>query len=325
MASSGASGTASAHRADTPSAAPISAPASAPAPSSAARQIASAVIGRWERALPHAVVSIGVGDKRVAVLGARGEVWMLEGDAWIDLALPDRLRPANGERDDLRVFFGRDDRPRIMGTRHGPSGARGIYLRWKGNWRDKPGEIGRLEGPPEAAFFGLLGHADPEVVCKLGDICIIKRLTGWTMIPVTRGSMIVELAGDKGAAGAGTHGAYRVDKAAWRPLPGHGWQSAPGGIGGDDAILWVSEPSANMLHHHDGQRWSKHPSPLGQPRAVWAARADDVWLAGGDGIAHHDGKAWRRVAGPEGAFVDVRAAGDSVWAAGPAGVWRGRR
>src|SRR5690606_8047231 len=105
----------------------------------------------WQRELDVPAGSIGVGKRRVAVTSRADEdrvrsVWLREGHRWRDLELPERLRAGEGERDDLRVWFGRDDRPRVMGTRLSEEGAsRLVYLRWKGNWRDKPGEIGRLD------------------------------------------------------------------------------------------------------------------------------------------------------------------------------------
>jgi hypothetical protein len=296
-------------------------------------------LGTWKRVLEHDVVSVAIGKKRVAVLAKNGDAWMLERESWQPLGIPDSMRPGSGERDEARIYFGRDDRPRIMGTRFDKQGVEsGIYLRWKGDWRNKPGEIGRLENDPPAAYFGLLGWDDPEVVCKIGDICIIKRLTGWTMIPVGKERLIVELAGKKSAVGVGNQGAYRVGKKAWKAIAaGHTWTSAPGGVWGDDKHLFVSEPAKKKVHHWDGQRWTAAASVLDEPRGLWGTAPDDVWLAGKTGIAHFDGKSWAPIAGPKGAIVDIRgrtpdtlARGTTlkdseIWAVGPAGVWKGQR
>src|SRR5438128_2290169 len=78
---------------------------------------------------------------------------------------------------------GLPERPPVMGTRSSAAGTRSlVYWRWKGDWRDKPREIGRLDRDPHGTLFGILGQADPEVVCRLGDACIVKRVTGWTTI-----------------------------------------------------------------------------------------------------------------------------------------------
>ena len=105
-----------------------------------------------------------------------------------------------------------------MGYRQIQQQQRQLYYRWKGNWRAKAGEIGRLDGGKPAALFGILGHDDPEVVCKLGDICIIKRLTGWTMVPVPAAIHRVAIASGKAYAVGPRSGLWMTKKdKRWRP------------------------------------------------------------------------------------------------------------
>lgn len=288
--------------------------------------------GSWKRELEMPASSIGVGKRRVAVLTMDGEryasAFMREGDKWSDLKVPERMLASAGERDELRIWFGRDDRPRVMGTRYRPDGSgEMVYLRFKGNWRDKAGEIGRLDSPPEAPLFGILGHDDPEVVCKLGDTCIIKRLTGWTMIPPPPEILRVELAGT-GAVGIGRTTAWRLAKEGWEPLSAAPvpWKSAPAGLWASaDGPVWVAEPGRDLLHHWSGATWTSHPSPQNEPQALWGASPDDVWLAATEGPAHWDGARWSRLLEPTGAFEDVRGGFEGeIWLVGPAGVWRGQ-
>lgn len=324
---------------------PTSPPMSAPAPDAppAAREdgavpsiapdapaIPTVALRTWTQELAEPAASIGVGKRRVAVLTTKGDgyasAFMREGAKWSDLKLPGRMLAGEGERDALRIWFGRDDRPRVMGARYRADGAgEMVYLRWKGNWRDKAGEIGRLDAAPLAPLFGILGHDDPEVVCKLGDTCIIKRLTGWTMIPPPPEVLRVELAGDY-AVGVGETTAWRLGEDAWQPLSSAvPWSTAPGGLwasAGD--TVWVTEPANDRIHRWDGKAWSSAASPQPAPRAIWGARDDDLWLAAGGGAAHWDGARWSRLAEPKGSFVDVRGGfDDAIWLAGEPGVWRG--
>jgi hypothetical protein len=280
----------------------------------------------WKRELEVPTVSLALGKRRVAAMGVRFEgIWMLENDRWSEHAFPDNVRAHQGERDELRVFFGRDDRPRVMGTRTGSDGPRGIYLRHRGMWKHEKGEIGRLAEAPAAVLFGILGHDDPEVVCKLGDTCVIKRLTGWTYVPVPDRPFLVEITSAGGAWGVGERALYQLEPKAWKRIDapfsraGGLWASAQGSV-------WVSEPGADALHLFEGGRWTRQPAPVKAPRGMWGAAADDVWVVGHGGAAHYDGKSWRRVAGVNGPLSEVRARGDGqLWLAGESGVWRGVR
>jgi hypothetical protein len=322
-----------------PSHAPV-APVAPAAPAAPAGEAPAAVepapgapaieLGRWTRELAEPAISIGVGKRRVAVLttksGRYASAWMRDGTKWSDLKLPERMLAGEGERDALRIWFGRDDRPRVMGARYRADGSGAmVYLRWKETWRDKAGEIGRLDAVPLAPLFGILGHDDPEVVCKLGDTCIIKRLTGWTMIPPPPEELWVELSG-KHAVGVGATTAWRLGEDGWKALSETvPWAAAPGGLwasAGD--TVWVTEPAKNRLHRWDGAGWSSHPSPQAEPRAIWGRGDDDLWLAAGGGAAHWDGQRWSRLAEPKGSLSDVRGGFDgAIWLAGETGVWRG--
>lgn len=275
----------------------------------------------WTRSHDAPVRSLGIGKRRVAVLGA--SAWMRDGGTWKEIALPEKLQPPDGATDRARIFFGRDDRPRMMGSYVGDA-VEAVYLRYKGGWRKEPKEIGHLARKPEIPLFGILGHDDPEVVCKLGDQCIIKRLTGWTMVKAGDVPFWVELSGTE-AWGIAPHALVRMTNDGWVSHGGRAPFAEPGGVwGSKEGKAWVSEPKANRLHHYDGKAWSTHPSPVKSPRGLWGERPDDIWLVGDGGLAHYDGKAWSRVEGPKGALREIRGAPDGViWAAGRAGTWMG--
>ncbi len=245
------------------------------------------------------------------------------GAQWSELTVPERLHPTDTQRERLEVFFGRDDRPRLMGTRREADVATPRYYRFRDGWRDRTGEIARLDGGT-GALFGILGHADPEVVCKLGEMCIIKRLTGWTNVSVPGVEHHVAIAG--GSAFAVAPGsALRIDPgdADWRAFgEAVPWQMPAGLCPFADGTLWVVE--ADRLHHWDGTAWQSQDSPRPGARALWGRSPDDVWLVAKGGLGHYDGQVWSRVTAPGGEFSAVIGTDAAVWVGGASGVWVGR-
>src|SRR5450432_2145811 len=134
----------------------------------------------FESVLAVPVRSIALGEgSRIAVLG---DVPYL-GDArgLRPLPVPNALRAKPGESDAVRIFFGRDNEPRIMGSRRSAAGEAAIYWRHtSGAWRDGREEIGQLGGSTRGGLWGVLGSLDPELVCRVNVVCIIKRTSGWT-------------------------------------------------------------------------------------------------------------------------------------------------
>lgn len=304
-------------------------PSPNPAPARPAPEVRTKSHLDWELSLEKPTLSIAVGKRRVAVLtgttpGRPTSTYMRDAQVWRELPLGS-LAPGDGETDHLRIYFGRDDRPRVMGYRQKGVVQSQRYYRWKGNWRGKPGEIGRLDADPSAALFGILGHDDPEVVCKLDDICIIKRLTGWSMVPVPDRIHEVEIA-NKSAFAVADGSALRIDDGdqAWKKLsPEVPWTSAPTALWPvDEGSVWVTD--GNELFHLDDEGWHTSASPIERPRKLWGRAADDVWLAGKGGLAHFDGRFWSRLESPKGDFRDVNGNENDVWVAGRNGVWRGR-
>jgi hypothetical protein len=281
---------------------------------------------RFERELEVAVRSIGVGKKRVAALA--DEPWVKEGGEWKRVPIPAPYGPGPGERDQARIFFGRDDRPRLMGTRRREDRDqdRIIYLRLKPEgWQPALYEIGRLGSPTvPGGMFGVLGHADPEVVCKVGDVCIIKRRTGWTTVDSGPAAAEVKLCGSD-AWGLYPDALAQMTDAGWQRLPGPVPWTRPTGFWAVDASdIWVSEAAAGKLFHYDGQVWSEHPSVIDRPCELWASASADVWLVGGGGSAHFDGSAWSRVTGLSGPLAQIEGTSKhDLWVGGGAGLWHG--
>jgi len=300
------------------------APASAPLPAASAPATAApppppVKLGTFRRELAEPVVSLALGEKRAAALG--DDAWQHEKGAWRKISIPDKFR-FQGEGAEGRIFFGRDDRPRIMGVRVREGQPAQLYLRHRdGQWRESPGEIGKLADAPRQAMWGVLGHLDPEVVCKVDDQCIIKRLTGWKYFKTGKEHPRVEL--HNGVAWALKPGSIErlEDDKRWVAVGQPAPFGAPGGVWalGDEA--WVSEPGAGKLHHWHKGAWSSEASPVAGPRGLWGTRRDDLWLAADGGLAHFDGTRWSPVEGPEGPLAEVYTRGGEVWAGGKSGVW----
>lgn len=266
------------------------------------------------------MVSLALGETRAAALG--DEVWLHEKGAWKKTAIPEKLRFRNGDGEGGRIFFGRDDRPRIMGARLRDGKPSQLYLRYRNDrWQAERNEIAKLRNPPPQAMWGLLGHLDPEVVCKVDDECIIKRRSGWKMMPSGSASPRVEL--HNGVAWLLRNGAVErlIDDRRWEVVGAPAPFKEPGGVWALGEDVWVSEPATGKLHHWQGGRWTSEVSPVEGPRGFWGAAGADVWLAGATGLAHFDGKSWARVEGPTGPLAEVYGRGSEIWAAGKGGVW----
>ena len=297
----------------TPSSAPTDAPASVDKPP----PIDEVAVLDFKRAVEAPVHHVGFGKKgRVAAIGE--DVWLDEGKGFKKLPAPGMATS------DVRIYFGRDNKPRLMGYAGSGETATGVYRRWRGGrWQRGLDEIGRLGGG-KTPFFGVLGYADPEVVCRIGQICLIKRLTGWKTVQPPAGLPQVVLAHGKAWA--------LSEKELWRLEGDAKWQAYGGTLPFSKASavwatsatdVWVAEVSG-ALHRFDGTTWTTTKAVVDAPLGLWAADPNGVWLVGRTGAAHFDGKAWRRVKGPKGPLQYVEGlSAKEVWLAGPSGLWRG--
>ena len=108
------------------------------------------------------VSSIALGEgSRIAVLADPPYV----GDArgLHALPLPSSFRPKSAENDELGIFWGRDNEPRIMGTRRSSAGETPVYLRHtSAGWRDGRDEVGQLGSATRGGLWGVLGSWTPS-------------------------------------------------------------------------------------------------------------------------------------------------------------------
>jgi hypothetical protein len=219
------------------------------------------------------------------------------------------------------VFYGRDDRVRLVRVRAGDAAAPGLYLRWKPEgFRDAPYELGKLAALPRP-LVSVLGNDDPEIVCQPGEACLVKRRSGWRFLDAPADIVQVTLGEGVGWAIAGL-GLLRL---------GDRWErvGTPGEWGTADALFatrdraWVIETATGRVHAFDGEAWRSIASPVVRPRALWGAHRDALWLAGEGGLAFFDGKAWRRVADAPAPLSAVAGRNATeVWIGGERGLYR---
>ncbi|HEX5100331.1 MAG TPA: hypothetical protein VFV94_12565, partial [Polyangiaceae bacterium] len=131
------------------------------------------------KVLPGPVLSAAVGTPPRMAVWSGQSVTLFDGATARELP-PPRLPPGAV----VELFFGRDDQPRLMGFAPAEAGKEiPVYLRFRhGSFRPEPSELGPL-GAPRGALYGVLGFADPEVVCRPRELCLVKRTTGWKRVP----------------------------------------------------------------------------------------------------------------------------------------------
>jgi hypothetical protein len=273
------------------------------------------------RVLTAPVSSIALGEgTRVAVLADTPQV----GDAhgFKALPLPPGLRAKPSEVDQAQIFFGRDDEPRILGTRRSDRVESAIYWRHTASgWRDGREEIGQLGGTVHGGLWGVLGGDDPELVCRTNSLCIIKRSSGWKTAAAGGSTRQVSLQDGvlwgldaSGIAGIDVHGwALAIAAPAW---------SAPNAFWATRGEAWVG--SERELFRFNAGTWTTLPLPIESVTAWWGAHSDSVWLVGKGGVAHFDGQRFR-VAAVEGTLRAIRGRPNGeVWFGGDAGLFRAR-
>jgi hypothetical protein len=254
-----------------------------------------------------------------AALGAAG-VFLHDARGWRSEPLPTGARP--GPALDISLFYGRDNRVRLIGTRAGKSGPEGVYLRWlPAGFKREKAEIGRLSDP-RGALVAVLGTAEPEIVCRPGDVCLVKRRSGWSSVKAPVDIQRVVLGGGVGWAVAGQT-LLRLGDDNWHPAgPPGSWKTA-------DALFatrekaWIVETSAGLIHIGGGAAWQVTTAPLAHPRALWGATADALWLVADEGLAFFDGSVWHLVPGAPTPLTAVAGrSADDVWVGGGGGLFR---
>ncbi len=244
--------------------------------------------------------------------------YRFEAGKWQQLGLPAKHREA-AKALSLGLYFGRDNRPRLMGYHR--SDDRMVYLRYRdGAWHDQRSEIGALAGD-RAVLFGVLGEDDPEVVCKVGGICLLKSRKGWKELPASIPVTAVVRAFSGRGYALTAEGVLRAgDKRFERVGPEAPWKTPASGfwVGPEETML-VVEPANDLIHAYDGKTWSSAPSPIEQPEDIVQSEHGRI-VVGKGGIAQLDGAQAARVGEPSWSFSRVLLQDGRVVAGGASGV-----
>ena len=249
-----------------------------------------------------------LGDDAVTVFDKRGRH---------EEKLPDSLR---GSGTSLGVFFGRDYRVRVAGTAHTSAGDEVRYYRsLPGGLRPALDELGPLGARGGPGLVALLGTADPEIVCRVGQSCLIKRVSGWAKASAPSGLERVGLSLGNGWAIAGTS-FFTLEK-DWAPVNAAGpWRKADDAfVRGDHAC--VVEHDASRLHHFDGQAWHSSAAPITGPRSLWGSE-DALWVAGDGGAARLEASGFRKVDAPPNVAQVLGRSSSDVWLCAASGLYR---
>jgi hypothetical protein len=228
--------------------------------------------------------------------------------------------PSDGS---LEIFFGRDNQPRLMGTRRSADGTiTSVYLRLRASgFRPEPSELGPL-ARARGGLYGLLGFADPEVVCSPGFACLVKRESGWTRIEADAEPTPMFLT-DRGVYKATGSALLRLEGSAWT-VARQAFAPRPSSLcHRTDTELWmVAEGSVLVLAGAGAP--SAVETPVRSPKAIYCAAEDSLWVVGESGAAHHDGTEWSIVPGDLGQLTQVTGRGKGeIWFGGTQGVFLG--
>lgn len=276
-----------------------------------------------EQVLTVSVTALALGEgTRIAVLA--DQPWLGDARGLSPKPLPPALRGHPGQVDAVDIFYGRDNEPRILGTRRDDAGERPIYLRHVASgWRDGREEIGRLGEPGGGALWGVLGAVDPELVCRVNVQCIVKRRSGWKSMPAGPVARLVTLQDgvlwsldDSGLQRLGEDGWQLGIASASTPT----WSARPRAFWATQVEAWVSS-GRNLLHYRDGG-WTAHESPVGEALSFWGARAGSLWIAGTSGAAHFDGADFQPISVPGPLHVVFGRSDHEVWFGGERGLFR---
>jgi hypothetical protein len=227
----------------------------------------------------------------------------------------------------VSIFFGRDNRPRLMGyADDGRGGLEQRYLRERGGrWQKAADELGALG--TAKGLYGVLGHDDPEVVCSPKRSCIVKRVTGWVSVPAHDAPLPIVLSGGTAWALARDR-VLRLGETGWLELePPRAFEQPSALLGAAPSAsatreLWVLERGgAALARRHDGV-WSVSPAPVRNAKAIAGRSERDFWIVGDGGVVHFDGSSFRCASDAPGPLASVALADGAVWVGGGAGLFR---
>ncbi len=279
---------------------------------------------KFERLLEAPLTSFALGNgPRISALGA--EPWIFDGIKWREVPVPGHLRNWDPSHAEVRIFYGRDNQPRLMGWIQGSDGGElgGVYLRHKvAGWQREPAELGRL-GNSRGALYGILGEADPEVVCRPGEICLIKRVSGWGQTPADATPAWIQMAG---------HRVFKVTDSQVSLLVKDSWETLMGELpSGKVTSVWGDGKQAlylvagGVLFRKEGSKWASVATPFEASHALAAQNEAEIWVGGVTGLcrfAPSKDASWHCANEKLGTVVQVEVTAEAVFAAGDKGLYR---
>jgi len=263
------------------------------------------------------VLSLAVGTPPRAAIWSGQSVTLFDGGKARELP-PPRLPPGAV----VELFFGRDDQPRLMGFAPGEPGKEvPVYLRFRnGAFRPEPSELGPL-GAPRGALYGVLGYADPEVVCRPRELCLVKRTTGWKRVAAHERPVPIRLRNGAVFALHPDH-VERLRDDGWSALePARAFEQPLDAWPLPNGELWVLDRSAAGLSRLRGGQWEAVVTPVLEPRAIFGRSERSILVVGKNGAAEFDGTRFRCIGGVSGPLQLAIAVGSDVWVAGESGVY----
>ena len=289
-------------------------------PPEPAKSPARPVAAEFVREIAEPVARVAL-DKppHVAALGEKS-VFVHDAKGWREEALPKAV--ASAPDAELELFYGRDYRVRLVGAHSSAEGERSVYLRSvPGGLKPAPGELGRLGNSTRGGLVAVLGTADPEVVCRPGDVCLIKRVNGWTTLKAPAELSLAAVSQGSGWVVVGNQ-VLRADR-DWMPLEPKGPWKEPNMLFAVGERVFVSEVSPPSVYELGDGAWKAHASPVGVVSSIWGLRPEAYWIAGDSGVAYFDGREFRPVpAAPKGTRRILGRSEAEVWFASPGGLFR---
>jgi hypothetical protein len=275
----------------------------------------------WTHLQQEAVLSFALGKAPKVAALVQGAVLLFDGSTWRRLEALESARPGT----QVQLFFGRDDAPRLMGFSQPPgeAEARPFYQRFKqGRFQPEPSELGPLAAS-RGRLYGVLGHDDPEVVCRQGSFCLVKRVTGWAKAPAHGSVPHIVLAGGDAFALHADH-IERLKGEQWVPLtPARAWREPLALWLDPSGTPWVIERGQDALLTLVDGTWQAIAQPVREPRALWGSARNDLWIVGSSGAAHYNGVDFRVVDGVSAPLHGVAFSAPYLWLTGESGVFRG--
>ncbi len=285
-----------------------------------------------ERVLDAGVVALSVERAPHVAALSSDKAFIHTGKGWQEVALPahPHLSGTEGVRE---LFYGRDYRPRLVVNVDAATGPDRSYFRWlPAGFRAAPHELGPLArkarpigaGPcpscTDNRLVAVLGNEDPEIICRPRDVCVVKRVTGWSTFAAPEDVRYAAIFRGKAFLLAGRSLLAVEDDKRVQVLSDQGPWSEARGLAVVDGALWVLDASSSLYRFERGA-FRSFVSPVGPPRALWGTTEAALWVGGERGLGRFDGERFLIVSAVPG---DVTALGgrgkDELWIGGSTGL-----